>query len=117
MDSCNKYIIMASESTHWQTLLLKLKSHAQDHRGDGRLKRMQIELGFHEKSLENWYYKTTIPNYNNAKSIELYLENPLPDNKPKKITKPKTEKITINSDGQRSNESYYQFIKRTDQLI
>lgn len=106
--------------THWDKLLLKLKEHVKDHRGDGRLKRMQIKLGFHEKSLDNWYYKTTIPNYNNAKSIELYLENPLPDNKPKKIkkiTKPKTEKITINSDGQRSNESYYQFIKRTDQLI
>jgi len=124
---------------HWDELNELIKKYKEGNKaGFNRIVRMCRALDIPTSTLDNYFHKTAEPSYSRGMMLKNYLENPPPDPKPKpkkkyyKKKKQKTEmktnkKIkrieenpilkTITFEEQREDETYFQFIKRTGQIL
>jgi len=125
----------------WGKVREKLNNYFDGCQIKQRKSRMGKITGISVSTIDNYIRKDTIPNYNRGFIIAKYLENPPKDlvKKPKKQGYiKKTKKIknvkqkmnnkikkiednpilkTIPFETQRDNETYYQYIRRTGQIV
>ena len=102
--------------THWEKLHKELLKHLLFKRGCGRSKRMRDKLGIKHSSMDNWIHRGRTPSYERGMELAEYLKNPVPDPVKAKDIVIDEKDITIDVDGQRSDETYYSFILRTGQI-